>query len=310
MNHRAPHLPGEWRGRLGALPPFPGELRTLDGAAKVTRWLRGNERAVELWPRAPFYVDLNDRVQRQMWMGCYEPRVSRCLSAILSPGDTFLDVGAHIGYHSYFAAGLVGAAGAVHSFEPDPTVFQRLARNLSSFPWAHAQNAAVWHSASSLEFERSFSSSESGWGALTAVRDFSKGEHMRVNALALDEWENTARPGRIDAIKMDAEGAELSILSGAQITLQKFRPPILAEISAPLLKQAGSSASALVSELARLKYRTFVLEYARFMPFTEIPDYHFVDCLCAPEERTEELHKKSEKRGFISSLTVRKVQNH
>jgi hypothetical protein len=51
---------------------------------------------------------------------------------------------------------------------------------------------------------------------------------------------------------MDAEGSELSILAGAQTTLQKFRPPILVEISAPLLKQAGSSASALASELTRL----------------------------------------------------------
>jgi len=233
-----------------------------------------------------------------MWMGCYEPHVSRCLTALLSPGHTFLDIGVHIGYHSYFAAGLVGAAGAVYSFEPDPVVFKRLTRNLSSFPWACAQNAAVWHSTSSLEFERSFSSSESGWGALTAVRDFSKGEHIQVHSLALDEWENAARPSRIDAIKMDAEGAELNILAGAHTILQKFRPPILAETSAPLLKQAGSSASALVSELARLNYRTFVMEYARFTPFTEIPDYHFVDCLCTPEECTQELCKKLEKCGF------------
>lgn len=298
MNHRAPYLPREWQGRLGTLPPFPGKLRALDGAAKVTRWLRGNERVVKLWPQAPFYVDLNDRIQRQMWMGCYEPHVSRCLTALLCPGHAFLDIGAHIGYHSYFAAGLVGAAGAVYSFEPDPAVFKRLTRNLSSFPWVRAQNVAVWHSTSSLEFERSFSSSESGWGALNAVRDFGKGEHIRVNALALDEWESAARPSRIDAIKMDAEGSELSILAGAQTTLQKFRPPILVEISAPLLKQAGSSASALASELTRLKYHIFVLEYARFTPFTEIPDYHFVDCLCTPEERTEELCGKLEKRGF------------
>jgi FkbM family methyltransferase len=298
MNHSASRLPGQWQGRLGILPPFPGKLRILNSAATLTRWLRGSEQAVKLWPQAPFYVDLNDRIQRQMWMGCYEPHVSRCLAALLLPGHTFLDIGAHIGYHSYFAAGLVGPGGAVHSFEPDPVVFKRLARNLSTFPWACVQNAAVWHSSSSLEFERTFSSSESGWGALTAVRDFSKGEHIRVKTTALDEWEGAVRPSRIDALKIDAEGSEQSILVGAYATIQKFRPPILAEISAPLLKQAGSSASALVSELARLNYRTFVLEYTRFKPFTEIPDYHFVDCLCVPEERMAEVCKKLEKHGF------------
>jgi FkbM family methyltransferase len=177
-------------------------------------------------------------------------------------------------------------------------VFQRLTRNLVSFPWTQSQNIAVWHSTTSLEFERSFSPSESGWGALTAVRDFSKGDHIRVNTLTLDEWESTARPSSVDALKMDAEGSELSILAGAQTTLQKFRPPILVEISAPLLRQAGSSASALVAEFARFKYRTFVLEYGRLMPFTEIPDYHFVDCVCMPEERTDELRNKLARQGF------------
>jgi len=298
MSNSAAPLPAGWRGRLGVLPPFPGKLRTVDGAARLTRWFRGNESAVELWPRAPFYVDLNDRIQRQMWMGCYEPHVSRCLAAIIGPGQTFLDVGAHVGYHSYFAAGLVGAAGAVYSFEPDPALFERLSRNLSTFSWAHPQNTAVWRSTTTLEFERSFSPSESGWGALTAVRDFSKGEHIRINAIRLDEWESTARPPSIDAVKMDAEVSELSILAGAETTLQKFRPAILAEISAPLLRQAGSSASALVAELERLRYRTFVIEYGRFRPFTEIPDYHFADCLCMPEERTEQLHKKLERHGI------------
>lgn len=298
MNYHASQLPGEWRGRFGMLPPFPGKLRVLDGAVRVARWVGGDEHSVELWPRAPFHVDLNDRIQRQMWMGCYEPHVSHCLAALLCPGHTFLDVGAHIGYHSYFAAGLVGATGAVHSFEPDPAAYQRLTRNLSSFAWCRVQNAAVWHSNSSLEFERSFLSSESGWGALVAVRDFSKGEHIRVNTRTLDDWENATRPSSLDAIKIDAEGAERSILDGGRATLEKFRPPILAEISAPLLKQAGFSASALVSELARLKYNTFVLEYDRFAPFTEIPDYHFVDCICMPEERTEEFCRKLENRGF------------
>lgn len=298
MSDRAPRLPRGWHGRLGALPPFPGKLRAVDAAAKFSIWLKGSEHAPELWPRAPFHVDLYDRIQRQMWMGCYEPHVTRSLTAILSSGQTFLDVGAHIGYHSHFAAGLVGSAGAVHSFEPDPVVFQRLTRNLSSFPWARPQNAAVWQATCSLEFERSFSSSESGWGALTAVRDFSKGEHIRVNAIALDDWESTARPSSIDVAKIDAEGAELSILSGAQKTLQKFRPLILTEISAPLLRQGGSSAFSLVSELTRLGYRTLVIDYGRFAPFTEIPDYHFVDCLCVPEERVDAVCRKMELHGF------------
>ena len=72
MNRRPLQLPTGWHGRLGVLPPFPGKLRAIDAAAKFSVWLKGTEHTAELWPCAPFHVDLSDRIQRQMWMGCYE----------------------------------------------------------------------------------------------------------------------------------------------------------------------------------------------------------------------------------------------
>jgi hypothetical protein len=49
-------------------------------------------------------VDLGDRIQRLMWAAAYEPVVTRCLTALLRPGDTFVDVGAHIGFFSLIAS--------------------------------------------------------------------------------------------------------------------------------------------------------------------------------------------------------------
>src|SRR5215471_9960560 len=178
----------KWRGHLTSVLPFPGELRFLDFAAALKMIFRGSECSVELWNSAPFHVDLSDRIQRQMWLGYYERHVNRAIAALLRPGSVFLDIGANIGYHSYFAAGLVGFSGAVYSFEPDPDVYARLVRNLSSFSWAHTENAAVWHTGAQLEFERSFVDGESGWGVLTAIRDCNRGQRISVRALAIDEW--------------------------------------------------------------------------------------------------------------------------
>ena len=44
----------------------------------------------------------------------------------LKEGDTFIDIGANVGYISVFAMGLVGKTGSVHSFEPVPQYFNRL----------------------------------------------------------------------------------------------------------------------------------------------------------------------------------------
>jgi len=85
-------------------------------------------------------------------------------AAPFQPGDVYLDVGAHVGFHAVFAAHRVGPEGYVFAFEADPRIYNRLTRNLSQFRWAQAVNAAVWDRTGSLAFERSFNKQESGWG--------------------------------------------------------------------------------------------------------------------------------------------------
>jgi len=292
------NAPRKWRGFLTSIPAFPGRLRAVDSAASITRLLWGKEREVELWKAAPFRVNLEDRIQRQMWMGCYESHVHRVLSTLLSAGSVFLDVGANIGYHAYFAAGLVGPSGDVRAFEPDPDIYAVLTRNLASFKWARAENVAVWDRTGSLEFERSFLTSESGWGALTAVRNLNKGERISVRTISLDSWGSGAGLSSLDVIKLDAEGAEVRILAGAQSILSEFHPVLLLEVSAPLLIQGGTSPSALMGELSSLGYDTFILEDSRISPYTNIPDYHMVDCICVERKRTSHFLDKLNRQGF------------
>jgi FkbM family methyltransferase len=302
MIHRNKQALPKWRGLLTPLPSFPGRLHVVNCAASLARLLLGKERSVELWNSAPFHVNLADRIQRQMWLGCYESHVNRASSLLLGAGSVFLDVGANIGYHSYFAAGLVGSTGAVHAFEPDPDLHAVLTRSLSSFPWARPENVAVWDSVASLEFERAFLPEESGWGALTAVRNLRKGQCISVRAVSLDQWHSATNYSCPDVIKLDAEGAEPRVLAGAHAILSKFRPVLLLEANAPLLIQGRSSPSALVAELTRLGYATFILENSQISPFVGIPDYHTVDCICLDEKRAPDFLKKLGLGGFRASL--------
>jgi len=290
--------PRKWRGFLTSIPAFPGRLRAVDSAASIARLLWGKEREVELWNAAPFRVNLEDRIQRQMWLGCYESHVHRVLSALLGAGSVFLDVGANIGYHAYFAAGLVGPSGDVRAFEPDPDIHAVLTRNLASFKWARAENVAVWDGAGSLEFERSFLPSESGWGALTAVRNLNRGQRISVRTISLDSWGSAAGLSSLDVVKLDAEGAELRIVAGARSILSEFHPVLLMEVSAPLLIQGGASPSALIGELSSLSYDTFILEDSRILPYADIPDYHTVDCICLERKSASHFLQKLSRQGF------------
>src|SRR5579864_2817767 len=63
------------------------------------------------------------RIERLMWASAYERDLVTLFKRTIKPGMTVADVGANIGYFSAIAAGLVGSAGAVHAFEPNPECF-------------------------------------------------------------------------------------------------------------------------------------------------------------------------------------------
>lgn len=290
-----------WRSRLAALPPFPGKLRLIDLAAAALRSIGRKDQKVCLWDGAEFRVDLRDRIQRQMWCGCYEPHVMRALRGILRAGDVFLDLGAHIGYHSYFAAGLVGSSGRVFAFEADPANFVRLKRNLESFPYAYAEECAIWSHEGKLIFARSESVKESGWGALAIVHNTPEREQIEVDGVSLDAWSERVGLKAVRAAKMDVEGAEFAVLQGAKRVLRQMRPILLLEMNESLLLQAGVSA-VLVEQLLRTHgYNLHVLSDGSIQPWRSLAEDESVDCVAIPEEFTEaELQETL--NGFVSRI--------
>jgi FkbM family methyltransferase len=276
----------------------PGQGRLVDGLGRLACWIGGDRAVATPWPGVRFETDLTDRIQRQMWAGVYEPHVRECFSAILEPGAVYFDVGAHIGFHAVFAAHRVGPEGRVFAFEADPRVYERLARNLSQFPWAQAVNSAVWDRTGSLTFERSSTKNESGWGTVSAVRDFGKGEHVEVPSVTLDDWCRDSHLERWDAMKLDAEGSELAVLRGAQTSLEKFRPTLIMEINAVLLEQGGVSASGVADFLLERGYCLFWLGFRRLEPWDPAKQMDFCEALCLPGERASEILKRLTRKGL------------
>lgn len=292
------HSDERWGGLLGRVPVFPGKLRLVDAAAFLFRISSGNEGTVRLWRRVPFSVDLSDRIQRQMWAGAYEPHVTRALRAVLRPGDSFVDIGAHIGYHSHLAAGLVGPGGAVFAFEPDPEMFKRLKRNLEPFPAAHALHAAVFERDMNRSFERSPIADESGWGTLTSVGDTPRGHRVTVPCHSLDSWSTAANLTALRAVKLDAEGSESSVVVGAQALLRRFRPVIVLELNGVLLRQAGSSAIALQELLRRERYVMYQLKADQLREIVAPQEFDLADAVAVPEEETRKILESLKQFGF------------
>ena len=132
--------------------------------------------------------------------------------------DIVFDVGAHIGFFSYFA--LNKGAKIIYAFEPNPYVFEILKKH-----------AKLW-SDKIKPFEIAIYSSD-GFHDLSiphplaggsTLRDIDCSQKVRVKTTTLDNFVKKHKIERVDFIKIDAEGAEREIIKGAKKTIKKFKP--------------------------------------------------------------------------------------
>jgi FkbM family methyltransferase len=264
---------------------FRGKVRLANLLGRIEGALQGGSGTFPVASGRNLTVDLGDRIQRLMWGGAYEPHVVKCLTALLHSGETFVDVGAHIGFFSVIAASAVGETGKVYSFEANPIMFQKLQANVSEYPWLTASWRAVWNKSGPLSFSDPQQAGESGWGTVGAVR--SGGKMTSVPAVSLDDWHESIGFSPIRAIKIDAEGSEPFILEGARRLVASARPFLIIELNDVLLRQAGRSNREVADLLRGQEYRIFAFDLKRLEERGSTDPLPF-EALCVPSERLDD----------------------
>ena len=209
-------------------------------------------------------------------LGTAEPSVQVALQSLIKPGMTFYDVGANVGFLSVIAARLVGANGRVVCFEPLPENIHQIEHNirLNSFKQVDVRHEALGDENGEALF---LVSAETTWGKLAKVGPsvaMQVGE-IKVPVRRLDSMiENNELP-QPDVIKIDVEGAEVSVLEGARESLNKARPILLVELHGT---NRGVS-----DELNELNYTTAVL--GSTLSIVDAPWDAYV--LAIPSERSD-----------------------
>ena len=167
-----------------------------------------------------------------------------------TPGATVLDVGANVGAYSLLFAQWVGPAGKVYAFEPSPHTRASLSRHLQLNGLAGVVEtvpAAVADRCAEAEFT---TAPPDGLHRLAASA--STPDALRVPVVSLDAFcsERGIRP---TVIKIDVEGAELSVLRGARETLRSVGAGLEAfvEIHPSLWPEVGIAQSDVADELHR-----------------------------------------------------------
>lgn len=172
----------------------------------------------------------------------YEPELAY-LESLLSPGKTFIDVGANLGIYTLVASRIVGEAGRVLAFEPSaqsfPLLRQNIAlnglRNVLALPVALSQKTGT---------AQLFSAPDPSGNSFGKDPLFN-GEIEEVVTDTLDNVLRRAFVREVDVIKMDVQGAEELVLRGASRLLCSMRPVIIFEVypsGAALLKLSKNGA--------------------------------------------------------------------
>ncbi len=238
----------------------------LARAVRPFPYFRGRQRVLDsLLPRegvrmavvngAVMELDLADLIQRNIYMGSYEPAETARFANLLEPGMTVVDVGANIGYYTLLAARSVGPEGKVLALEPSP-IFAKLSRSVGTL---RSQNVTCLNLAASATEGRlrlflppaSYQNFDPSVVAYTEGMTETEVECRPLDAVLADQGLD-----RVDALKIDVEGHEPAVVEGAARALAEGRIGwVLCEFHDGLLHQAGSSSSALLDLFAQHGYR-------------------------------------------------------
>ncbi len=212
---------------------------------------------------------------------------------LLQPGMTVLDAGAHHGLHTLLASKRVGRRGRVIAFEPSPRERKRLRRHL----WVNrCKNVDVQSCALGDERREAdlflVEGREDWCNSLRTPQIDARTVTVRVEVERVDDVLEKLGVTRVDFIKLDVEGAELSFLQGARATLAASRPVILAEVQDLRTRPWGYAAREVIDFLTRADYCWFALTANSNLQAisTRLKTYD-ANLVALPEERADEIRK-------------------
>jgi len=204
-----------WVGRLARLPlrAIPPEMKLpiLQGRLRGKKWIAGSS-------------------VHGCWLGSYEYNKRQVFEKVVASGSVVFDIGANVGYYTLLAAVLVGPRGKVVAFEPVPDNLRYLKEHLRL---NHIANVSVIEGAVSDHSGEMFFAEG---GNLSEGHIAAEGK-LQVKVFSLDDLTSDDILPLPAYMKIDVEGAEVSVLTGARKLVERARPTIFLATHSRILHQ-------------------------------------------------------------------------
>ncbi len=268
------------------------------------------------------HINLNDTgVSREIFLfDEFEPHNENYLLSNLNPNETFIDIGANVGWFTMIAAQAMAAgcgqgetpAGRILCFEANMKTCKMLSATVNGSPhrgFIDIYNVALAPGSGVLKYE-DIDVGNIGGGQVRQIGNvvtpnavaiaskyketadaFGDARHTAIAAASLDSLlEDYA--GRIGLIKIDVEGSEPYVLQGAAKTLTKHRPQMLIEFHKDKLEYSSNySVGEMAKQLFDMDYEVFDFKAGRADPlsaddlFQTVSDNGYYDFIAKPRPR-------------------------
>jgi FkbM family methyltransferase len=182
----------------------------------------------------------------------------------LREGMTVMDVGAHVGFYSLLISRAVGPSGKVYAFEPVPEIFACLKERIALNNATNVIPVPI-----ALSDEKGVAKMSIKGMSSSLFRRVSD-EFVEVQVERLDDFVEREKIERVDAIKIDAEGAELKVIRGADKTIRRDKPILMVEIHAATLQAAGTTPEELFETIVSYGYNAFVIRHGKAIPTDKV----------------------------------------
>lgn len=223
----------------------------------------------------------------------YEGMLRELYESFLRPGDNAIDVGAHVGHHTFPIARRVTPGGRVLAFEPlDGCRAQiesgirgaGLESTVSVFPFAVGAENAETEFVVAVDAPAYSGLRERVYDSPTRL------ERRPVLVRTLDAF--TPDVTHLEYIKIDVEGGEYDVVRGARSTLLRLRPVVSFEFGLSSFEKYGISGLDMARLWTELRYTLFDIRGRRFFAAEEFAAsairQEVWDYIAVPTERTSE----------------------
>jgi FkbM family methyltransferase len=272
----------------------PSRVKLHIAASKFRRLIPSLPGVIQL-PFGSWWLSHGSALDECLLREIFEPAETAFLRKYLRSGMTVLDIGAHHGYYTLLASRAVGSNGRIIAFEPSPKERIRLGEHLrlNNCENVHVEPYALEATKEKRDLYL-VEGAEDYCNSLCPPVVNARTTTITVETTTLDSFLSTQPINEIDFIKMDVEGAELSVLKGAEELLAKSpRPVWLVELFDMRAAPWGYAAREVVQLLAKRGYRWYGIREDGTLTSVEANrDVYDANLVAVPPEREQEVRTR------------------